>query len=33
MDISRIPVTIKQEHCLHCGKCKEICPQKAIIQV
>ena len=33
IDISRIPVTIKQEHCLHCGKCKEICPQKAIIQV
>ncbi|MCI9534802.1 MAG: 4Fe-4S binding protein [Lachnospiraceae bacterium] len=20
----------KQEHCLHCGKCKEICPLQAV---
>ncbi|MBP8312867.1 MULTISPECIES: 4Fe-4S binding protein [Clostridium] len=23
-------VEIQQEHCLHCGRCKEICPNNAI---
>ncbi|MGG7151643.1 MULTISPECIES: 4Fe-4S binding protein [Clostridium] len=21
---------MQQEHCLHCGRCKEICPNNAI---
>lgn len=30
IDISKVPVTIEQNHCLHCGKCKEVCPYNAI---
>ena len=30
IDISRKPVVIRQEHCLHCGNCFEICPARAI---
>ena len=30
IDISRRPVVIQQEHCLHCGNCLEICPAEAI---
>ena len=30
IDISRKPVVIQQEHCLHCGNCFEICPARAI---
>ena len=30
IDISVCPVKIKQEHCLHCGKCMEVCPLQAI---
>ncbi len=27
IDITRKPVVISQEHCLHCGNCFEICPE------
>ena len=30
IDISACHAKIKQEHCLHCGKCKEICPLQAV---
>lgn len=30
IDISSCPAKIQQEHCLHCGKCQEICPMRAI---
>ena len=30
IDISVCPVKIKQEHCLHCGKCMEVCPLQAV---
>lgn len=30
IDIAIIPVTILQEHCLHCGKCKDVCPYHAV---
>lgn len=30
IDISKKPVVIRQEHCLHCGNCFEICPARAI---
>ena len=30
IDSSAIPFKIQQMHCLHCGKCKEICPQLAV---
>ena len=30
IDISGKPVVIRQEHCLHCGNCFEICPARAI---
>lgn len=30
IDISVCPAKIEQEHCLHCGKCKEICPMQAV---
>lgn len=30
IDISACPVKIEQSHCLHCGRCKEICPLQAI---
>ena len=30
IDISGKPVVIRQEHCLHCGNCFEICPAGAI---
>lgn len=32
IDIEHKPVVINQKHCLHCGKCLEICPEKAIIK-
>lgn len=32
IDISAIPVVIQSEHCLHCGKCSEICPAGAVIK-
>ena len=31
IDFSSIPAVIRQEHCLHCGNCKEACPPKAVI--
>lgn len=27
-----LPAVINQNHCLHCGKCFEICPEKAIVK-
>lgn len=30
IDITCRPVVIRQEHCLHCGNCMEICPARAI---
>ncbi|WP_243087613.1 4Fe-4S binding protein [Roseburia inulinivorans] len=30
MDISSIPVVINQNHCLHCGRCSEICPKQCV---
>lgn len=30
IDISSCSMKIQQEHCLHCGKCQEICPVQAI---
>ena len=30
IDISAKPVVIDQNHCLHCGRCAEICPKQAI---
>ena len=30
IDISSVPVTINQNHCLHCGRCAEICPKQCI---
>ncbi len=27
-----ISAVIEQEHCLHCGNCFEICPQKAVVR-
>lgn len=30
IDISRKPVVIQQEHCLHCGNCMEVCPARAV---
>ncbi|MFR7451066.1 MAG: 4Fe-4S binding protein [Gemmiger sp.] len=32
IDISAKPVVIRQEHCLHCGNCFEICPARAIVR-
>lgn len=33
INISKVPVEINQNHCLHCGKCIEICPKKVIRKV
>lgn len=30
IDIAQKPVVIRQEHCLHCGNCFEICPARAV---
>ena len=30
IDITKKPVVIEQEHCLHCGNCFEICPTRAV---
>lgn len=30
IDVSLVPVKIKQKHCLHCGSCAEICPKQCI---
>ena len=30
IDISEKPVVIDQKHCLHCGRCAEICPKQVI---
>lgn len=27
------PVEIKQSHCLHCGRCAEVCPKQNIKKV
>lgn len=32
IDISKKPVVINQNNCLHCGNCFEICPIRAIIK-
>ncbi|WP_028043233.1 4Fe-4S binding protein [Candidatus Stoquefichus massiliensis] len=32
IDITVTPITIQWQHCLHCGKCIETCPQKAIVK-
>jgi NAD-dependent dihydropyrimidine dehydrogenase PreA subunit len=32
IDISSKPVVIRQEHCLRCGNCFEICPAGAVIK-
>lgn len=33
IDISKKPVEIIQNHCLHCGRCAEICPKQTIKKV
>ena len=30
IDVSQKPVVIDQKHCLHCGRCAEICPVQTI---
>ncbi|MFQ6791378.1 MAG: 4Fe-4S binding protein [Thomasclavelia sp.] len=30
IDSTTLPFTIKQNHCLHCGKCQEVCKYQAI---
>ena len=30
IDITKKPVVIEQHHCLHCGRCVEICPKRVI---
>ena len=30
IDLSRKPLVIQQEHCLHCGNCMEVCPFGAV---
>lgn len=32
IDITKKPVVIQQEHCLHCGRCAESCPKRVIIR-
>ena len=32
IDITRKPAVIAQEHCLHCGLCRETCPFGAVIR-
>ena len=32
IDISAKPVVIRQQNCLHCGNCHEICPARAIVK-
>ncbi len=33
IDISQLPVVIKNENCLHCGNCINVCPVKAVIKI
>ena len=30
IDITKKPAVIDQHHCLHCGRCAETCPARAI---
>lgn len=30
IDLSKKPLVINQEHCLHCGNCMEVCPFNAV---
>ena len=30
IDITKTPVVIDQQHCLHCGRCAETCPKQTI---
>ena len=32
IDFTSVPAAIQQAHCLHCGNCMEVCPQKAVIR-
>lgn len=32
IDITKKPVEIDQNHCLHCGRCAEICPKQVIVK-
>ena len=32
IDISTKPVVIRQQNCLHCGNCHQICPARAIVK-
>ena len=32
IDFTDLPALIRQEHCLRCGNCMEICPEKAVIR-
>lgn len=32
IDISVRPAVIRQQNCLHCGNCQEICPVKAVVK-
>lgn len=32
IDITKKPVVIQQEHCLHCGRCAESCPKQVIVR-
>lgn len=32
IDFASIPAVIQQEHCLRCGNCMEVCPQRAVIR-
>ncbi|MDO5145810.1 MAG: 4Fe-4S binding protein [Eubacteriales bacterium] len=33
IDLSKKPVSINQNHCLHCGRCVPVCPKQAIQKV
>ncbi len=33
IDFNCVPAQIKQENCLHCGNCLEVCPARAVIRI
>ena len=32
IDFAVKPAVIRQENCLHCGNCLNVCPQKAVVR-